>query len=87
MNSSLIGKIEKARRYAEERGARIQFKEFAVRFRGEHGDYLVRLKDGAFHCECNFFQGWGTCSHTMAMERVLEGMMPEVQVASLSPGR
>ena len=75
MNSSLIGKIEKARRYAQERD-RISFSDFSVRFRGEHDVYLVDFKDGRWHCTCNFFSSFRVCSHTMAMERVLGGMLP-----------
>ena len=78
MNSSLIGKIEKARRYAEERDARISFEGFAVRVSGDNSGHSVEYRDGAFSCDCSFFPGWGTCSHVMAMERILDGMLPDV---------
>ncbi len=84
MNSSLIGKIEKARRYSEERSQRISFEEFALRFHGDNAEHAVHFKDGRFTCDCGFFAGWDTCSHVMALERVLEGMVPEV-VAGASP--
>ncbi len=74
MQSSLIGKIEKARRYAEERD-RITFHSFALKFRGDHGDYLVTCNLGAWHCTCDFFARWNTCSHTMATERILGEML------------
>lgn len=77
MNSSLIGKIEKARRYSEERDQRVSFDEFAVQIRGDNGEHTVRLNDGRFQCDCHFFSGWGTCSHVMTMERVLQGMVSE----------
>ena len=76
MQSSLIGKIEKAKRYAQETD-RITFSELAVKFRGEHDDYTTSLKDGKWHCSCNFFSGWGLCSHTMALERILGNMLPK----------
>jgi len=75
MQSSLIGKIEKAKRYAEEKG-RITFSELAVRFRGENNDYDTSYRDGKWHCTCSFFSSWGMCSHTMAMERILAEMLP-----------
>lgn len=75
MQSSLIGKIEKAKRYAEEKD-RITFRELAVRFRGENSDYDTSFKDGKWHCTCSFFSSWGMCSHTMAMERILAEMLP-----------
>ena len=76
MHSSLIGKIEKAKRYAEERD-RVNFSELRVTFRGEHDIYEVSLKDGNWQCTCNFFVGWGVCSHTMAMQRILGAMVPK----------
>jgi len=76
MQSSLIGKIEKAKRYAQETD-RITFSEFSVQFRGEHNTYTTSLKDGKWSCTCSFFSTWRICSHTMAMERVLGNMLPE----------
>jgi hypothetical protein len=75
MQSSLIGKIEKAKRYAQETD-RITFSEFSVKFRGEHNDYTTSFKDGKWSCTCAFFSTWKLCSHTMAMEKVLEKMLP-----------
>ncbi len=76
MQSSLIGKIEKAKRYAQETD-RITFSDFSVKFRGEHDNYVTGLKDGKWHCTCSFFNTWKVCSHTMAMERVLGNMLPK----------
>jgi hypothetical protein len=76
MQSSLIGKIEKARRYAQEKD-RITFYELAVKFRGENSDYQTGYKDGKWHCTCSFFSSWGLCSHTMALEKILEDMLPQ----------
>lgn len=79
MHSSLIGKIEKARLYAQERD-RVRIDRLAVTFRGENDVHRVELVDGAWRCSCDFFAGWGVCSHTMALERILEGMVPPVQI-------
>jgi hypothetical protein len=76
VQSSLIGKIEKARRYAQEPD-RVTFFSLSVEFRGENDNYITGYKDGKWHCSCNFFSKWGTCSHTMALERILDGMLPE----------
>jgi hypothetical protein len=75
MQSSLIGKIEKAKRYAQEK-SRITFNELEVKFRGENNDYTVAYKDGSWHCSCSFFGARGLCSHTMAMEKILAEMLP-----------
>jgi len=76
MQSSLIGKIEKAKRYAQEK-ERVNFTEFSVKFHGDNDDYAVSLKDGNWQCSCKFFSSWGMCSHTMALERILGSMLPE----------
>ena len=76
MQSSLIGKIEKARRYAQEPG-RVTFHELRVSFRGENDAHQVDYRDGAWHCSCDFFAGWGRCSHSMALEKILAEMLPK----------
>ncbi len=81
MQSSLIGKIEKAKRYAQETD-RITFSEFSVKFRGEHDTYTTSLKDGKWQCTCAFFSSWKICSHTMAMEKVLGNMLPREALTS-----
>jgi hypothetical protein len=75
MNSSVIGKIEKARRYAQERD-RIRMQSLSVHFRGENGDHFVELANEKWRCTCDFFAGYGACAHTMALERILDGMLP-----------
>ncbi len=76
MQSSIISKIEKARRYAQEPD-RVTFSDLSLKFRGSNDTYNVTYKDGAWHCNCKFFASWGTCSHTMAMQRMLSGMVPD----------
>lgn len=80
MNSSLIGKIEKAKRYAEERH-RLRFTRLNVDFQGENDCHTVEFADGTWRCSCDFFAGRGLCSHTMALERILEGMLPKEALA------
>ena len=76
MQSSLIGKIEKAKRYAQET-ERVTFSDLSVKFRGENDNYTTAYKNGKWHCSCHFFSQWGTCSHTMALEKILGNMLPE----------
>ncbi|MFN0095265.1 MAG: hypothetical protein ACKVVT_10905 [Dehalococcoidia bacterium] len=75
MQSSLIGKVEKAKVYARERH-RMQVDDIHVNFHGENSDHQVSFKAGVWSCNCDFFGDWTVCSHTMALERVLEGMVP-----------
>ena len=83
MQSSLISKIEKARLYAQERD-RISFSRFSVNFRGDHDSHVISFDSGQWNCTCHFFSQWGVCSHTMALERVLESMLPGKPVAPVT---
>ena len=75
MQSSLIGKIEKAKRYAQELD-RITFLSFAINFRGDNSNHILGYHEGDWHCTCNFFSKQGFCSHTMALQRILGKMLP-----------
>ena len=74
MDSGLIGKIEKAKRYAEEKD-RISITKFEAKIRGENNDHIVTYDNGKWNCACDYFQGHGVCAHTMGMELILEGMV------------
>jgi hypothetical protein len=74
MDSGMIGKIEKAKRYAQERG-RFHFSTFNVSVSGENNAHLVKYEDGVWSCDCDFFNSRGRCSHTMALEIMMEGML------------
>ena len=77
MDYGMIGKIEKAKRYAEER-ERIRFLSFNATFDGENNPHTINFENGEWKCDCNFFLTRGVCSHTMALERILEGMLSSV---------
>jgi hypothetical protein len=76
MDYGMIGKIEKAKRYAEERD-RVHFQSFQVTFDGENNPHAVRYEGGQWECDCRFFKTRGVCSHTMAMEKILADMLPQ----------
>ncbi len=72
MDSGLIRKREKAKRYAEQR-ERIHVKSLLVKFDGDNNPHTVKYIDNAWLCDCDFFQTRQTCSHTMALEMIMEG--------------
>ena len=74
MNSSMISKIEKSKRYEREPD-RIKFQTLTVTFNGENDVHQVSLKDGAWHCNCGFFPHSGICSHVMALQGLLAPML------------
>ena len=82
MNSGLIGKIDKAKRYATAERHRMHVTGLQVSFDGENDTHQVELEGDAWRCSCDFFTGWGSCAHTMALERVLDGMVPSSSFAN-----
>lgn len=79
MDSGMISKIEKGKRYAEERGKRIHFQAFEVAVDGDNSTHTVHLAEGKMVCDCDFFSSRGRCSHTIALEYALEDMLPPSQ--------
>jgi hypothetical protein len=74
MHSDLIGKIEKAKRYAQE-PERFTLERMTAQFRGSSSDHAVALENDQWSCDCNFFRTWHTCSHVMAAQRILAPML------------
>jgi hypothetical protein len=75
MQSSLIRKIEKAKRYARE-PERVMFSRFEVDFKGENSSHYIIYDNGNWHCNCHFFSQAKTCSHIMALQQLLNKMLP-----------
>lgn len=76
MDYGMIGKREKARRYAEDRG-RFHFNSFDLTFHGDNNNHHVTFNQGNYTCDCEFFVTHERCAHTMALEILFEGMLPE----------
>ncbi|MBP8250873.1 MAG: hypothetical protein KAX40_00805 [Herpetosiphon sp.] len=76
MHSDMIGKIDKARRYAQE-PERIAIRSFSATFRGGNEHVIMLSEEGEWNCDCQFFDRWQTCSHVMALQRILEPMLNE----------
>ena len=77
MDYGMISKIQKAKDYAQEK-ERIQIDSISVSFDGINNPHFVSLENAAWTCDCSFFQTRRTCSHTMALEILLEGLLPEM---------
>ena len=84
MDYGMIGKIEKAKIYAEEGADRIDFETLRVRLRGDNNElpHIVEYNFGKWRCDCDFFASRGVCSHSMAIERILRNM---VELAQTNP--
>ena len=82
MRSSLIGKIEKANRYARETD-RISFDALSVSVRGDNDTHRVSLESGNWQCNCHYFESFQTCAHILAIEKILGDMIPASAQRSL----
>lgn len=76
MDYGMIGKREKAKRYAEERD-RFLFNKFDLTFHGDNNTHHVTFDNGTYTCDCEFFVTHLRCAHTMAIEILFQGMLPE----------
>jgi len=74
MDSGMIGKVEKAKRYAEDRH-RFLFNQFDVKFHGDNSEHHVSYDGGVFNCDCEFFITHKRCGHSMALEILLKDMI------------
>jgi len=74
----MIGKIEKAHRYAQEQD-RVKFTSLDATIHGDNDHYHVRLTPDGWECSCHTFQSHllETCSHVMAMQLMLGKMLNE----------
>ena len=84
MHSSLIGKVEKANRYARELD-RITIERLALTFRGDNDTHHVSLDAGQWHCTCHYFESWGSCVHLLTLQKVFGVMLPRSRRCRSSP--
>jgi site-specific recombinase XerC len=74
----MIGKIEKAHRYAQE-PERLTVTSFQADFRGSHDTYTVSLTERGWHCSCHTFEAHvlDSCAHVMAVQQLLAPMLTD----------
>ena len=54
----------------------MRFSELSASFQGEHDKYRVSYNGSEWECSCNFFPTWKTCSHVMALQKLIGSMLP-----------
>ncbi len=65
-NSLLQEKIEKAKKYSLELN-RFEVFDDKIIVHSLHGNRTVKIEDGEYSCDCDFYQTNNTCSHIMAV--------------------
>jgi hypothetical protein len=78
MDSAMINKIQKAKRYATEERNRIHVQALKVTFDGANNPHDVSFDKGTWHCDCDFYQTRGVCVHSMALEMIFEDAKVEL---------
>jgi SWIM zinc finger len=81
VHSSMIGKVEKAMRYAHEPD-RVKIDQLQARFTGDNGSHAVSLDADTWRCDCHLFQSAGGCAHTLAVQKMLDPMLSDAQRAT-----
>ena len=76
MHSSMIGKVEKAMRYAHEPD-RVKISRLTASFSGDNGSHTISLDADQWHCDCHLFESAGGCSHTLAIQKMLDPMLSD----------
>lgn len=84
MHSSVIGKIEKANRYARELD-RIKFERMSLTFRGDNDSHRVRLDADGWACTCHAFGTSQDCAHVLALQKMFGGMLTETAQTTFTP--
>ncbi|MEX0710123.1 MAG: hypothetical protein WD116_02850 [Chloroflexota bacterium] len=72
----MIGKVEKAMRYAHEPD-RVKIGQLTATFSGDNGSHTISLDADQWHCSCHLFESAGGCSHTLAIQKMLDPMLSD----------
>jgi hypothetical protein len=71
---NIVSDVKKSKRYSEEPD-RIKIISFDANFKGDNKDHTVSYNDGIWDSTSSYFKAHGIGAYTMAMERILEGLV------------
>ena len=71
---NIVSDVEKAKRYSGEVD-RIRLVSFECSFEGYNKTHRVTYDEGRWTSTASFFAQRGVCSHTMALEKILKGLV------------
>jgi hypothetical protein len=72
----MIGKVEKAMRYAHEPD-RVKLQQVTATFAGDNSTHTISLDADTWHCDCHLVEAAGGCSHTLAVQKMLDPMLSD----------
>ena len=65
-DEKMLRKINKAKRYSIEKERFVPFED-GIEVHSEHGTRIIRVINGNYSCDCDFYRENRTCSHIMAV--------------------
>ncbi|MDZ4767258.1 MAG: SWIM zinc finger family protein [Chloroflexota bacterium] len=71
---NVVSDIEKAKRYADE-SDRMRIVSFDATFRGDNDTHQIAYDADGWHSDTSFFRSRGLDAHTMALEKMLKGLL------------
>ena len=75
---NIVSDVKKAKRYTQEQD-RVRIVSFDCAFEGYNKTHQVTYDQGNWTSTASFFAQRGVCSHTMALEKILKGMVEPVR--------
>jgi len=75
---NIVSDVKKAKRYSEE-PERIRVLSFEAGFKGDNKDHVVTYNDGVWDSTSSYFKTHGVGTYTMALERILGGMVKPIR--------
>ena len=82
---NIVSDVKKAKRYSEEID-RIKIISFEANFKGDNKDHTVSYNDGIWNSTSSYFKTHGIGAYTMAMERILEGLVKPIRNVTEAEG-
>lgn len=76
---NIVSDVKKSKRYSEE-PERITITAFSATFHGDNKDHQITYDDGVWTSTSSFFKAHGVGAYTMAMERMLQGMVKPIML-------
>jgi hypothetical protein len=76
---NIVSDVKKAQRYSEET-ERMKVVEFSATFKGDNKDHQVAYDRGNWSSTSSYFKTHGVCSYTMALERILKGLVEPIHL-------
>lgn len=78
---NIVSDVKKTKRYSEET-YRIKILAFEAAFEGDNHTHTIGYNRGEWDSTSHYFQTHGVGTYTMAMERILEGMVEPIRQAT-----